>query len=221
MFNLNLIELPQLIRHDGESRHYETPTGQKYPSVTTVLDKTSDKTFLYEWRKRIGAEAADKITKQAANRGTAMHSLCEKFVLNEDLNLAEAMPLHIHLYKQLETPLRDHVDNIRVSEGSLFSHRLKIAGSADLVADWKGVPSLIDFKSSRRYKRKEWIENYFIQTTLYSMMLYEMTGISCSQVVIMIAVEEENEPQVFVENITQWIPKAISRCRRYHDLFSK
>ena len=124
MFNLNLIELPQLIRHDGESRHYETPTGQKYPSVTTVLDKTSDKTFLHEWRKRIGAEAADKITKQAANRGTAMHSLCEKFVLNEDLDLSAAMPLHIHLYKQLETPLRDHVDNIRVSEGSLFSHRL-------------------------------------------------------------------------------------------------
>lgn len=219
MFNLDLIELPTLIRHDGESRYYETPTGQKYPSVTTVLDKTSDKSFLHAWRKRIGADKADKITKQASNRGTAMHSLCEKFVLNEELDLTEAMPLHIHLFKQLETPLSEHVDNVRLSEGSLFSHRLKVAGSADLVADWKGVRSLIDFKSSNRYKRKEWIENYFIQTTLYSMMLYEMTGISCSQVVIMIAVEEENEPQMFVDDITDWIPKAISRCRRYHELF--
>jgi genome maintenance exonuclease 1 len=219
MFNLDLIELPTLIRHDGESRYYETPTGQKYPSVTTVLDKTSDKSFLHKWRARVGAEEADKITKRAANRGTAVHLLCEKLVLNEPYDLNESTALHIHLFTQLKPLLVNHVDNVRLSEGSLHSHKLKIAGSVDLVSDWDGVPSIVDFKTSLKNKRKDWIENYFLQTTLYSMMLYELTGIMCKQLVICIAIEEENQPQVFVENISDWMPKAIRRCKQYHELF--
>lgn len=218
MFNVDLIELPTLIRHDGESRYYETPTGQKYPSVTTILDKTSDKSFLHAWRARVGEEQAAQITKRAANRGTAVHLLCEKLILNEPYDLNESTALHIHLFTQLKPLLVRYANNIRLSEGSLYSHKLKIAGSVDLVADWDGVASIVDFKTSLKNKRKDWIENYFLQTTLYSMMLYELTGIMCKQIVICIAIEEENQPQVFVEKVADWIPKAIARSKKYHQL---
>ena len=216
MFNLDLIDLPSLVRIDGESRHYETPTGEKYPSVTTVLDKTSDKSFLYAWRERVGEAEAAEITKRAATRGTATHLLCEKFILNELIDLRNERPIDVHLFKQLEPWLRDNVDNIRVSEGALFSHKLKVAGSADLFADYQSKPAVIDFKTSLKNKRKDWIENYFMQCAMYSYMFWEMTQIHHPTLVVAIAVEEENVPQIFVEHVNDWIDKAQDRCRKYH-----
>ena len=216
MFNLDLIDLPSLVRIDGESRHYETPTGEKYPSVTTVLDKTSDKSFLYAWRVRVGEAEAAEITKRAATRGTATHLLCEKFILNESIDLRNERPIDVHLFKQLEPWLRDNVDNIRVSEGALFSHKLKVAGSADLFADYQSKPAVIDFKTSLKNKRKDWIENYFMQCAMYSYMFWEMTQIHHPTLVVAIAVEEENVPQIFVEHVNDWIDKAQDRCRKYH-----
>lgn len=218
MFKLNLIDLPSLVRIDGEIRHYETPTGEKYPSVTTVLDKTSDKSFLHAWRARVGEEQAAEITKRAARRGTATHLLCEKVVLNEPFDLSEERPIDVHLFKQLEPWLRENVDNIRTSEGQLFSHKLKVAGSVDLIADYQGKPSIIDFKTSLKNKRKDWIENYFMQCAMYSYMFWEMTGISHPTLVVAIAVEEENTPQIFVEHVKDWIGKAHDRCKKYHNL---
>lgn len=216
MFNLDLIDLPSLVRIDGESRHYETPTGEKYPSVTTVLDKTSDKSFLYAWRARVGEAEAAEITKRAATRGTATHLLCEKFILNESIDLRNERPIDVHLFKQLEPWLRDNVDNIRVSEGALFSHKLKVAGSADLFADYQSKPAVIDFKTSLKNKRKDWIENYFMQCAMYSYMFWEMTQIHHPTLVVAIAVEEENVPQIFVEHVNDWIDKAQDRCKKYH-----
>jgi len=220
MFNLDLVELPKLVRIDGEQRFYETPTGQKYPSVTTVLDKTSDKSALFAWRKRVGEEAAQKITSQAARRGTATHLLCEKLVLNEPYDLSKEMPLSVHLFKQLEIFLKENVNNIRVSEGQLFSHKLKVAGSVDLVATYKNYPAIIDFKTSSKNKRQEWIENYFMQCAMYSYMLWERTQLHHPWLVIAIAVEEENAPQIFIEHVNDWIGPARQRCVKYHELFS-
>lgn len=216
LFRHDIIELPKLVRIDGEVRHYETPDGQKYPSVTTVLSAMQDKTHLIKWRQRVGEEEAAKKTAQAGRRGTATHLLCEKLVLNEPIDLKEEMPLSVHLFKQLESFLKENVNNIRASEGQLFSHKLKIAGSVDLVATYKNYPAIIDFKTSIKYKRKEWIENYFMQAALYSYMLYEMTGEYHPWLVIAIAVEEENEPQIFVEHVKDWIGKAKDTCERYH-----
>ena len=216
MFKHDLIDLPSLVRIDGEIRHYETPTGEKYPSVTTVLSKTKDQTHLIAWRQRIGEEAAAKKTAQAGRRGTATHLLCEKLVLNEPIDLSEEMPISVHLFKQLEKVLIQDVDNIRVSEGSLFSHKLKVAGSVDLVASYKGKPAIIDFKTSGKNKRKDWIEDYFLQCAMYSFMLWEMTQIYHPKLVVAIAVEEENEAQVFVEHVNDWLDKAKDRCKQYH-----
>lgn len=216
LFRHDIIELPKLVRIDGEVRHYETPDGQKYPSVTTVLSAMQDKTHLIKWRQRVGEEEAAKKTAQAGRRGTATHLLCEKLVLNEPIDLKEEMPLSVHLFKQLEAFLKEHVNDIRSSEGALFSHKLRVAGSVDLVASHDGDPAIVDFKTSYRPKRKEWIENYFMQAAMYSYMLYEMTGLYHPKLVVAIAIEEDIQPQIFVEHVKDWIGKAKDTCERYH-----
>jgi ATP-dependent exoDNAse (exonuclease V) beta subunit len=216
MFKHDLIELPELIRIDGPKRHYQLPTGERYPSVTTVLSAMSDKSHLETWRNRIGAEEADRQTNRAAERGTAVHYLCENYVLNKPINLTVQVPNNVILFKQLQGFLKNDVDNIRVSEGSLFSHRLKVAGSVDLVADYQGKPAIIDFKTSTRAKKKEWIENYFLQASMYSFMLYEMTKLYHPTIVVAISVEEEAFPQIFVESVHDWLDKARQVCKDYH-----
>jgi ATP-dependent exoDNAse (exonuclease V) beta subunit len=179
----------------------------------------ADKTHLIKWRQRIGEEAAAEHTAKAAKRGTASHLLWEKLVLNEEIDLSQETFTTVHLFGQLRKFLEGHVDDIRSSEGSLYSHKLKIAGSVDLVASHDGEPAIIDFKTSYKNKRKEWIENYFMQA-LYSYMLYEMTGIYHPKLVVAIAIEEEPEPQIFVEHVRDWIGKAKDTCERYHANYS-
>jgi genome maintenance exonuclease 1 len=216
MFRNDIIELPQLVRIDGEQRFYQTPDGNKYPSVTTVLSEMSDKTAIMEWRKRVGEEEANRVSGRATRRGTAVHSLLEKFVLNEEIDFSDTMPLNKTMYNQIAKHLEQHVDDVRSSEGQLFSHKLKIAGSVDLVASYKGEPAIIDFKTSTKPKRKEWIENYFLQATMYSYMLYEMTGLYHPKLVIAIALEEDSGPQIFEEHASNWIEKAMKMCQEFH-----
>jgi genome maintenance exonuclease 1 len=216
MFINDLIELPQLVRIDGEQRFYQTPDGNKYPSVTTVLSEMSDKTAILKWRKRVGEEEANRVSGRATRRGTAVHTLLEKFVLNEEIDFSDTMPLNKTMYNQIAKYLQQNVDNVRSSEGQLFSHKLKIAGSVDLIASYKGEPAIIDFKTSTKPKRKEWIENYFLQATMYSYMLYEMTGLYHPKLVIMIALEEDSGPQIFEEHASNWIEKATKMCQEFH-----
>lgn len=218
LFIHELVELPQLTRLDGEVRHYLTPTGEKYPSVTTVLDKTSDKSALFAWRKRVGEEEANRVSNRATTRGTAIHTLCEKYVLNEDIDFSKEMPINVHMFKQLQRFLADNVNNIRGSESSLFSHKLKVAGSCDLIANYRNHAAIIDFKTSNKLKRKDWIENYFLQCAMYSFMFWEMTQLYHPKLVVAISIEEEDEAQVFVEDVNDWIDKAKDRCKRYHSM---
>lgn len=215
-FNHNLVSLPKLERIDGEIRRYKTPTGNLYPSVTTVLSALDDKSSIEKWKNRIGIEEANKITARSAKRGTQVHKLCEDLVLNRSLDLKSEMPFNKHLFSQIRSVLELYVDNIRGSELLLYSDKLKIAGTCDLIAEYNNKLSIIDFKTSIKNKKKEWIENYFLQTALYSYMFYEMTGILHSQLVIIIAVEEETQAQVFVEPIKSYIPKAVDMCKTYH-----
>lgn len=216
MFDLNLLELPTLKRIDGEVRYYETPRGNLYPSVTSVLGAMTDKSGLEKWKKRVGEKEAERIKKRGGVRGTAVHLILEDYVLNRSVDVKKQMPITVSLYNQIKSSLEHNVNNIRCSEGMLFSDRLKVAGSVDLVADYNGIPSIIDFKTSGSEKRKEWITSYFLQATLYSMMLYEMTGVACPQIVILIAVEDSNHPQIFVDKVENWINDARLICKQYH-----
>lgn len=197
---------------DGK-RYYVLPNGEKFRSVTTVLSDALDKTALLEWRKKVGEEEAQKISTQAARRGTAVHSLAERYVLNEENYLRGAMPSGIDAFKSLQTLIDKHVDNILGIELPLYSVALKTAGRCDLIAEFDGVPSIIDFKTSRRLKKEEWIESYFLQTTVYSMMFEQMYKIKIPQIAIMITVDHE-EPQLFVKDRGDYVNRVI-------DIFTK
>jgi genome maintenance exonuclease 1 len=216
MFEHNLIELPRLERIDGAIRLYKTPTGALYPSVTTVIGAAADKSGLDDWRRAIGEEEANRVSARAARRGTEVHRLCEDLVLNRPIDLRREMPFNVHMYRQLEQKLSENVTNIRGSELFLYSDKLKVAGACDLIADYAGKKSIIDFKTSGKAKQKDWIEGYFIQATLYSYMFWERTGILHSQLVIMIAIEEENKAQIFIENATNYLEKAKQICEQFH-----
>ena len=217
-FNLNLLDFDSLPRVEVDGvRHYTNDSGDfKYPSVTTVLDKMTDKSHLIEWRKRVGEEEANRVSKFATTRGTAVHLMAENYVLGEDVDLS--MPANKILFDQIKSVLDANVDNVIASESTLVSHKLKVAGTTDLIAEYDGKLSIIDYKTASKRKRKEWIENYFLQSALYSYMLWEMTGIMAKQVVIIIGIDSEPECQVFKVNPADYIEKAAQMCRDYHDL---
>lgn len=195
---------------DGQ-RHYVLPDGlTKLKSVTTVLSEKMDKTALLEWRARVGEEEAKRISTQAARRGTAIHSIAERYVLNEEKFYGEKeMPINIESFKPIKQILDDHVDNILGVEIPLYSKTLGCAGRTDLVAEYDGTLSIIDFKTSRKPKKAEWIENYFIQATCYSMMFEWMYKFSVPQIVIVITVDDEKTPQVFKLERSQFVNRVL------------
>lgn len=217
-FEHEFIEFAHLQRIDGDVRLYETPTGQRYPSVTTVLGKMSDKTALNEWKKRVGEEEANRVSTRASSRGTSIHTMCENYVLGNDVDLS--MPHNMMMFNQIKKVLDEKVDMIRATECTLFSHHLKIAGTCDLIADFDGRLSIIDYKTSSRLKRKDWIESYFLQASLYSYMLWEMTGIGVKDIVIVIGVDDSLKAQVFVERPSRYIEKAADLVKSYHKLYA-
>ena len=215
-FELDLLEFAQLNRIDGETRLYETPTGQRYPSVTTALGKMTDKTALNEWRQRVGEVEANKVSARAATRGTNIHNMCEKYILGEEVDTS--MPFNMTMFRQIKMILDDKVDMIRATECTLFSHHLQIAGTCDLIADYDGRLSIIDYKTSAKRKRKDWIEGYFLQASLYSYMLWEMTDILVKDIVIIIGVDDSLESQIFIERPQRYLEKAVDLVRSYHKM---
>lgn len=218
-FSNKLIDFPDLntISRNGK-RYYVTTEGEQYPSVTTVLDAMTDKTSLFEWRKRVGEAEANKISKRAASRGTALHTVCEKYVLGEDIDFENEMPTTVSLFSQMKKVLDDSVDQIHCVESPLVSKKLKVAGRVDLIAEYEDDLAVIDFKTSDKLKRKEWIESYFLQTSLYSYMFWEMTGIPVKKIVIGICVESEDKAQIFVESPANYIEKIANMVKSYHKL---
>ena len=198
-------------------RYYKTRTGNLYPSVTTVLGKMSDKTALEEWKKRVGEAEAARVSAFASSRGTKIHSMCEDYVLGLEPDLD--MPAHKATFMQVKKVLDESIDNVRALECTLISDNLQIAGTCDLVAEYNGDLAIIDYKTSAKYKKKEWIEGYFMQASLYSYMLWEMTGIQAKKIVIIIAVDDSNNPQVSIEDPRNYIEKAADLVRSYHKLY--
>jgi predicted RecB family nuclease len=142
--------------------------------------------------------------------------MAENYVLGEEIDLS--MPGNKIIFDQIKKVLDSNVDNVIASESTLISHKLKVAGTTDLIAEYDGKLSIIDYKTASKRKRKEWIENYFLQSAMYSYMLWEMTGIMAKQIVIIIGIDSEPEAQVFKVNPADYIEKAAQMCRDYHDL---
>lgn len=209
VFKHNLVpEIDITTQNIDGIRYYVLPNGEKFRSVTTVISESMDKTALIEWRKKVGEEEAQKISTQAARRGTAVHSIAERYVLNEENYLRDAMPSGVDAFKTIQTLLDKHVDNILGIELPLYSVALKTAGRCDLIAEFDGVPSVIDFKTSRKLKKEEWIESYFLQTTVYSMMFEWIYKIKIPQIAILIAVDHE-PPQLFVKDRGLYVDRVL------------
>ena len=184
-------EFPQLLQENADGRRvYATPSGERYPSVTTILADYG-KEGIMEWRKRVGEEKANQISRAATTRGTGVHAVIEKYLNNEDLSNVEMMPNVKSLFVQMKSEL-NKLNNIHCLETRLFSHELKLAGTVDCIAEYDGTLSVVDFKTSKRLKKKADIGNYFMQGAAYATMFTELTNIPIHTVTILIGVDSAN-----------------------------
>ena len=186
---------------DGK-RHYVIPNGDKYISITTLLSELS-KVSIQKWRTRVGSEEANRISTKASRQGTAVHALCEKYIKNEEGFLTESMPHLVEMFESIK-PLLDRVDNVHVTEGAMYSDELGLAGRTDLIAEFDGQLAIIDYKTSRRIKTWSMCHSYFIQGAFYAHAYEERTGIPINNIVIIMAVENE-EPLLFRETKDRWL----------------
>jgi hypothetical protein len=214
------VELPTLTRKTTEEgRRYFTPDGSAYPSITTVLSILS-KQAIIEWRKRVGEEEANRISRQASGRGTAVHKICEDYIDNVENWKGKHQPSNLFMFNTLKPVLDKKINNIWFQEVYLYSDKLKTAGQVDCIAEFEGELSVIDFKTSRRVKSEDNIQNYFMQISFYAAAFYEMTGIPIKQGVILIAVDD-SEPQVFKFNTYDYLEHLVQVRKKYRALHEK
>ena len=215
----------RLIEKDGK-HYYETPYGHIYLSATTMLSATMPdhkKNGLQDWRNRVGEETAIKISKRATDIGTLLHNMAEEYLnnfeiiskVNSEKEEDEMTTTAKNHFKQL-LPFLNKIDKVYETEIPLYHEELRLGGTSDCIGEYDGVPSIIDFKTSKKEKYEEWIEDYFLQATLYSMMYYHLTGIQISQIVILISGEEDSSANHFVKDITPYLDILFARISKFH-----
>lgn len=203
-------------------RVYETPEGNFYPSITTVLGHSASQEkidSLNAWRNNLG-EAADVITKNAADKGTAVHLLAERFLNGEELiKLGEQFDEEaIKSFNGLKLKLKK-VTEVWGQEVGLYSDLIQVAGRCDCIGIYNGKQCIIDFKTSRRIKQKKEIEDYFLQLTAYSIMHNEMFGTSIVDGVI-IMTSMNGFPQEFNVNLENYYDSLLKRINKFYENLS-
>ena len=203
--------LPELsTKTIDRKRYYVTPEGKEYPSITTVLSNRG-KEGLFEWRKRVGNDVANYISRKAAKRGTLVHQMCEDYLNNVGFDQpqwwgeVEKNFLPFCLFNQLRNRPLLRINNIHAQECGLYSDKYKVAGRVDCIAEYNNVLSIIDFKTSTSERNDEYNENYYIQTAAYAEMYEERTGIPTDQIVILV-VTEDGVVQEFVKSKQEYLP---------------
>ena len=198
-------------------RYYTLPSGKKAPSITSITSFYNRQTFI-NWRKRVGEEEANKITKVATGRGTRFHDLVEKYLSNEDVSsLKGVLPSTKARWIAARESL-NKIDNIHALEKPLYSEYFGIAGRVDCIAEYEGELAVIDFKTSKKIKPEKWLQNYFVQETAYACMYYEMTGISVKKIVtLMVAdngdvkVYEKTNKSDYIKLLTKYIKEFVTQ----------
>jgi len=197
-------------------RKYVTPEGNSYPSITTVLSSKGNPA-IEAWKKRVGEEEAARISKVAITIGNALHDNSEKYLNNEMTkdDISSLSNMDKWMFKSFKT-LLDRIDNVIALETALYSDNLKIAGRVDCIAEFDGVPAIIDFKNAKKPKKQEWIEDYFLQATFYSYAFYERTGTLIENIRILVCVRD-GQIQVFEKNVKDYIKKLDKRIKEYYN----
>ena len=218
IFNHVDLNLPSLQREtiDGV-RYYKVPDNEELLRLVSITSVTShfNKEIFVNWRKKVGEEEADRITRQATSRGTDLHTLVENYLYNVE-DLPKVQPLSDLLFK-IAKPALNRINNIHALEGSLYSKQLGIAGTVDCIAEFDGELSVIDFKTSKKPKPREWIEHYFVQCMAYGCMLYELTGIPIKKLFIIMTCEngeievyQEYDKEKYIRLLTKYIKKFVN-----------
>ena len=210
---LNLTPLER--EHIDGVRYYKIPDLEEFVKLVSITSVTShfNKEIFINWRKKVGNETADKITKAATRRGTDMHTLTEYYLKND--NLPDVPPISEFLFKIAKSEI-NKINNIYALEGPLYSKELGIAGTVDCIAEYNGELAIIDFKTSKKPKPREWVEHYFVQCMAYGCMLYELTGIAVKKLVIIMACEngecivyEEYDKAKYIKLLSEYIRKFV------------
>ena len=217
MYNHKTINLPEITATTTDGvRLYETPEGNKYPSITTVLS-VRNKKGLFEWRKRVGEDVANYVARKAANRGTAVHHMCEDYLNNDfDEEKHKKKFLPYVLFNQLKESVLQKIDNIYAQECGLYSDKYKVAGRVDCIAEYDGKLSIIDFKTSSKERSDAWNESYYIQASAYAEMFEERTGIAIDQICILV-VTEDGIVQDFVKNKAEYLPMLTDTIKEWEE----
>jgi len=192
-------------------RRYVDPSGGDYPSVTTVLSILSEDA-IREWRARVGEEEANRVSHRASTRGTSVHAIVENYLKNEDTS--GYLPHIQQSLRNLKPILDNRIGKIFGIETALYSKHLGLAGRCDCVAEFDGVPSIIDFKTSKRIKTKDKISSYFAQMSAYAIMWEERTGMPIINTVVIMDVDD-NEPLVFKEHRDNYTPLLFDTIKEY------
>jgi genome maintenance exonuclease 1 len=206
-------------------RFYEVPNGEKYPSITSVLGKRPGKQKgLQEWRQRVGEVEANKIARRGANRGTAFHNIVEDFLTEGYANFEEKLEndhksrnlLAWAMFSQARHLIAESVGDIYLMEQSMYSTHYKVAGRCDLIAMFDGVPTVVDWKTSKQIKKDEWNEDYYTQCAAYGSMYSDHTGELIDDLAI-VMVAENGEVEIFKKKISDYLPKLDELMEEFYD----
>ena len=217
----NPIDIPEVsTKNINRKRFYDTPTGF-YPSITTVLGVRKEKQQgLAKWRERVGNDVANHIMRTAAGRGTAVHHMCEDFLNNKEVIKEDQKFLPWCLFSQLKPTLTKSINNIFAQECGLWSEKYRVAGRVDVIAEWNGVPSIIDFKTSRSERKDDYNFEYYMQAAAYAEMFEERTGIEINQIVILV-VTEDGLVQEFVREKHDYLEPLIETIDMFTEQWEK
>jgi len=205
----------ELIEKDN-AHFYQTPTGEIYPSITTILHETmanEKKESLQNWKEQ--EIAADYITQEAATIGTETHKLIENHI-NEVRQTDNVRLLSVAHFNNL-IPFLQKINNVHGTELRLYSNAMKLAGTSDCIANYDGELSIIDYKTKRSNQKEEWMTDHFIQGTAYAQMFKELTGIEAKQVAILVS-SEKNSRMEFVKNTEDYKDLLTQRLNQYYDV---
>ena len=216
MFDHEIVELTEMNAVTTDSgRKYKTPEGVNLPSITTVLSILSRESIA-KWRAKVGHAEANRISHRASTRGTSVHEIIEKYV-NNDPNFKDGYtPDIIASFLDVKPILDERLTKVYAQEAPLYSNHLGVAGRVDCVRIFDGKPSIIDYKTSMKPKRKDWIKNYFMQEAAYAIMWEERTGQPIVQLVTVISVDNA-PPQVFVEHRDNWVRPLRETIEKYNE----
>ena len=205
----------KLIEKDN-AHYYETPSGEIFPSITTILQKTMSiekKESLQNWKDK--EVAAEYITSEAATIGTETHKLIENYI-NDVRQTDEVRLLTVAHFNNL-IPFLQKIDDVHGTELRLYSDTMKLAGTSDCIAKYDGELSIIDYKTKRSNQKEEWMTDHFIQGTAYAEMFKELTGIEVKQIVILVS-SEKNSRMEFVKNTKGYKDLLTQRLNQYYDI---